>query len=118
MQKNKELIKAIDGVIGQAQAFMALTEELTTFSKNLETCFKELKNTIEGKESTKNEEKQANEKSYTKEDVRATLSEKSAEGFSKEVKALLLKYGADKLSTLSPDYYGEIIKEAKEIGND
>lgn len=118
MQKDKELIKTIDGVIEQTQAFTALTEELTSFSKNLETCFNELKNTIEGKETTKKEEKKAEKISYTKEDVRATLSEKSAEGFSKEVRALLLKFGADKLSTLSSDYYEAIIKEAKEIGND
>ena len=56
-------------------------------------------------------------KSYSKEDVRGILAGKSAKGHGKEVKALLSKYGADKLSTLSPEHYAAVVTEAEVIGN-
>ena len=56
-------------------------------------------------------------KAYSKEEVRGILSEKSASGYGKEVKALLSKYGADKLSALDPEKYAAIIAEAEAIGN-
>ena len=56
-------------------------------------------------------------KTYSKEDVRGILASKSAKGHGKEVKALLSKYGADKLSTLSPEHYAAVVAEAEVIGN-
>lgn len=106
-----ELLSIVDGVIGETQAFIALAKELATYGENLEECFKELKASIESKEETP-------KKKCTMVDVRDLLAEKSAKGYSKEVKALLEKYGADKLSTLSPDFYEKVIEEARDIGNE
>ncbi|WP_276839958.1 NAD-dependent DNA ligase [Anaerovibrio lipolyticus] len=53
----------------------------------------------------------------TMEEVRAVLSRKAASGLSDEVKALLDKYGAKKLSDISPEDYHQLIKEAEAIGN-
>ncbi len=46
------------------------------------------------------------------------LAEKSQAGYSAEVKELITKYGADKLSAIDPDKYEELIKDAEEIGNE
>lgn len=62
-------------------------------------------------------DKHSQSKNYSKEDVRGILSSKSASGYGKEVKALLKKYGADKLSTLNPDDYASVVSEAEVIGN-
>ncbi|NLK23258.1 MAG: hypothetical protein GX309_04560 [Clostridiales bacterium] len=55
------------------------------------------------------------EKKVTIEEVRAILAEKSKDGKVKEVKALIKKHGADKLTALNPDCYKEILKEAKKL---
>ena len=51
------------------------------------------------------------------EEVRAVLAQKAASGLSDEVKALLDKHGAKKLSDISPEDYHQLIKEAEAIGN-
>ena len=53
----------------------------------------------------------------TLEEIRALLADKSRSGHSAEVKALISKYGADKLSEVDPSRYPEMFKEAEAIGN-
>lgn len=57
------------------------------------------------------------EKSYTLEDVRGVLAEKSRKGHTAEVKALIAKFGGNRLSDIEPDKYGDIIKMAEELDN-
>lgn len=49
----------------------------------------------------------------SKEDVRAILAKKSQEGKTKEVKALLNKYGAEKLTAVKVEDYESLMKEAE-----
>lgn len=51
------------------------------------------------------------------EDVRAVLAEKSRSGHTTEVRALLKKYGADKLSEIDPANYEALLQDAEVIGN-
>ena len=51
------------------------------------------------------------------EDVRAVLAEKSRAGHTAEVRALLKKYGAAKLSEIDPANYEALLKDAEVIGN-
>jgi hypothetical protein len=51
------------------------------------------------------------------EDVRAVLAEKSRAGHTAEVRALLQKYGAAKLSAVDPTNYEALMKDAEVIGN-
>lgn len=46
-------------------------------------------------------------------DVRRVLAEKSRAGHTADVKALLQKYGADKLSELSENHYAAVVAEAE-----
>lgn len=52
-------------------------------------------------------------KAVTLEQVRAVLAEKSHAGFSVEVRALLEKYGAKKLSEIDPANYAALLKDAE-----
>lgn len=52
------------------------------------------------------------------EDVRAVLAEKSRAGHTAEVRTLLKKYGAEKLSEIDPANYESLMKDAEVIGND
>ena len=66
--------------------------------------------------STKSET--AKEPDIPLEKVRMVLAEKSQIGFTAEVRGLIQKYGADKLSAVDKAYYADILKDAEELGNE
>ena len=53
------------------------------------------------------------EKPLKLEDVRAVLADKSRKGHTAEVKALLVKHGADKLSDVAPEEYASLLVEVE-----
>lgn len=57
----------------------------------------------------------AKEETVTLEQVRAALAEKSQSGKQPQVKALIQKYGGNKLTDLDSKCYAELKKEAEEL---
>ena len=57
-------------------------------------------------------------KPITKEEVRAVLAAKSASGYTAQVRALLKQHGASQLSSVDPDDYADLLREASSIGNE
>lgn len=53
----------------------------------------------------------------TLEEVRTVLAEKSRNGFTSEIKALLKKYGASKLSEVDSKNYEALLKDTEELNN-
>ena len=66
----------------------------------------------EKKTAAKKEEK-AEPKPLTLERVRAALAEKSRAGHTAEVRALLVKHGAEKLSDIAPARYPALLADAE-----
>lgn len=67
--------------------------------------------------SPKESEKPAEpEKQLTLADVRAVLAEKSRAGFTEEVKALIVKHGADRLSEVPETEYAALLADAEMLG--
>ena len=63
-------------------------------------------------------EKPASTKTYTYEEVRAILAEKSRTGFRAEVKAILTAHGVKQLSDVKdPSEFAAIVADAESIGN-
>lgn len=56
-------------------------------------------------------------KPITLEQVRAVLAEKSRDGHTAEVRVLLEKHGAAKLSAIDPKEYTALLVEAEALGN-
>lgn len=56
-------------------------------------------------------------KPLTLESVRAICAEKSRAGFTAEVKAIITKHGADKLSAIKPEDYAAVLAEVEVLGN-
>ena len=56
------------------------------------------------------------EKKLTLADVRAVLAEKSRAGFTEEVKALIVKHGADRLSEVPETEYAALLADAEVLG--
>lgn len=54
-------------------------------------------------------------KTATLEQVRAVLADKSLQGFTADVRALLEKYGAPKLSQIDPANYAALLADAEEL---
>ena len=56
-------------------------------------------------------------KAITLEKVRAVLAEKSHDGYTAEVRGLLQKYGAEKLSGVESKHYAALLKDAEVLGH-
>jgi len=70
-----------------------------------------------GKQPEKEQPAEPQKTEVTLDDVRKVLAEKSRMGYKAEVKALVKKHGADKVSSLKQTEYATVIKEAEQIGN-
>lgn len=57
------------------------------------------------------------EPQLTLEQVRAVLADKSRMGFTAEIRSLLQKYGAVKLSGIDPANYKALVADAEVLGN-
>ena len=53
----------------------------------------------------------------TLEQVRAVLADKSRMGFTADIRTLLQKYGAPKLSGIDPVHYKALVAEAEVLGD-
>ena len=95
---------------GVAEAELTTTKEPEETGKAGKTG-KATKNSA--KKDTKVAKQEPEEKPLTLEEVRAVLAEKSRSGHTEEVRALLNKHGADKLSEIDPAEYPVLLAEAE-----
>lgn len=84
-------------------------DKMVSCGENLIQAAKALKDIFSSTEEEK--------KSVSLEDVRAVLAEKSRRGFTEEVKEIISKHGADRLSGIDPSEYESLLSEAEVIGN-
>ncbi len=126
MGKVKLLLDVIGDLRSLADSLQAVADavadnddagaEMTTTKEPEETgkvgkTVKSAKNTA--KKDTKVAKQEPEEKPLTLEEVRAVLAEKSRSGHTEEVRELLAKHGADKLSEIDPAEYPALLAEAE-----
>lgn len=85
--------------------------------ENIESQVKELRNYIKGDVIEKPSEVITAEPELALEDVRKYLAELSRDGHTAQVKQLLSKYGANKLSEVKPSDYKSLLKDAEAVRN-
>ena len=87
--------------------------------KKLSADVAEIAALLEGAEApAKKQDVPAEKPTYTYEDVRAILAEKSRTGFRAEVKAILTAHGVKQLSDVKdPSEFAAIVADAEGIGN-
>lgn len=88
---------------------LEVVQDLKSLADSLEALVKTMQSNQEAP-ATVQEPKQ---ETITIEKVRAVLAEKSQSGKQPEVKALITKYGAKKLTDIDPVLYGELLNEAE-----
>ena len=97
MSKMKNLEMALDEL-------RSCGEKLKDIADTLRECF-----------SAPPEPPEPEAPAYSFTDVRRILSAKSREGHTDEVRALIKKHGADKLSDLDPSEYVAIVREVEAL---
>ena len=114
MSKMKLLLDVVSDLRSLADSLQAVADAVAQGGQEQPDQTTEEKPTQkpEKKNVAKQVEK-AEPKPLTLEQVRAALAEKSRAGHTSEVKALLIKHGADKLSDIDPAEYPALLAEAE-----
>ena len=95
-----------------------IVKELRSAAASINAAADKLSQMVECEDASSKQSQEKSAKTEIKmEDVRAVLADKSREGHTAAVRALLQKFGADKLSEIDPAKYEDLLKAAEEIGN-
>lgn len=113
MSRIKLLLEVVEDMRSLADSLQAVADALTQDAPDPEpkTDPKPVQSTAEPAPKPKLS------KTIKMEEIRAVLAEKSHDGLTAEVRALLQKYGADKLSAVDPQHYPTLLAEAEVLGN-
>lgn len=120
MSKVSELSMLIDELKKCVETLIGISEGLVDMFSGSEEEKQPAKKAAAKKKAAaepKPEPQPEKEKPLTLEDVRAVCADKSRKGFTAEVKAILTKHGADKLSEVEPAEYKALLAEVEVLGN-
>src|SRR5699024_7966758 len=109
MSKMNELSQTVDELKTAANLLLSVADSLLDLFSGSGDTSNEVQETK--KPAPVKEEK------LTLESVSAVLAEKSRSGFTDEIRALLEKHGANKLSEIDPKKYKKLLEEVKVLGN-
>lgn len=112
MSRIKLLLNVIEDIRSLGDSLQILTDAMAS-DEPKEEPKKKSKSKSESKPEPLAEEKC----DVTLETVRAVCAEKSRAGFTAEVKAIITKHGADKLSAIKPEEYAAVLAEVEVLGN-
>jgi hypothetical protein len=109
MSKTREIERCVDELRNAALSLTAVADHLTTlFDGTTDKVAESLSDPKTEPSKTKE---------IKLEQVRAVLAEKSRDGHTSNVRALLEKHGAVKLSEIDPLKYPDLLREAEALGN-
>jgi len=108
-----------DVLLDVAKNLRALADSLETACREMtaEEMPEEKKTAKPKTEKSKSAKVAEPEKTVSLEEVRAVLADKSQSGLTAEVRELIGKYGAGKLSEVDPANYAALLKDAEGLGN-
>lgn len=106
MSKTSELSLAIEELHRCGNALIGVAETLTDLFSG----------TGEAKTEENATPTEPQAKTITLEEVRAILADKSRAGFTADIRDLLKKHGADKLSEIDPVHYTALLADATRVG--
>ena len=90
--------------------------EIKEEAESLATSIADFLMTLEDdKKSAQDYKSKKEEKKYEIEDVRKILADKSRLGHTSEIRSLLVKYGAKKLSEIDPSKYKGLVTDVEKL---
>ena len=108
-RKEKTLMDKAKLVLEVIQKLLKVAEDLKILSESIQALCTVVSEGL----SEPEEPKQIEAPKVSLEQVRGILAEKSKAGHAEEVRAIIRKYGADKLSAVDPVNFPAIMKEAE-----
>lgn len=99
-------------VIEVIEKLLKVADDLKVLSESIRAVCTTVAEGIEVPEAPKQIEAVSLEK------VRGVLADKSRAGHTAEIKAIIGRYGADRLSAVDPRHYPEILKEAEGLADE
>lgn len=109
MGKTSELSILIDELKNCGETLIGMSQSLSELFSSADENQKSDEPTTVLEEQSKT----AEEKVLTLEEVRAVLAEKSRAGFTAQIREILVKHGAEKLSAVNPSEYETLLKEVE-----
>lgn len=100
--------------MSKAQLALEVAADLRRLADHIEAFLKEVEPAVDMPQA-KVQSEQTKPETITIEQIRAVLAEKSQSGKQPEVKALITKYGAKKLTDIDHVNYPELMKEAEAL---
>lgn len=101
MEKKKEQLEL-------ANALLKVAEDIRTLADSIQAAY-----AVPDDASTEKATEVKPKQEITLEKVRGILAEKSRSGHTAEVRAILRKFGADRLSDIEPKDYAAVLKDAE-----
>lgn len=101
-----------------AQLTMKAAEDLRSFAEHVNEICKVIVEGMSEETKTAALPKKEETLAISLEKVRGVLAGKSQDGYSAEVRAIVSKYGASRLSDIDPKDYAAVLKDAEVIGNE
>ena len=121
MSKVKTLLDVVEDIRSLAEHLKLVAEDVCSLAESIKVVAEVISSNEQPKIAAQTIKKSpppaAPEKVVTLEQVRTVLAEKSQDGLTAEVRALLEKYGAQKLSAVDPKDYAALLKEAEVLGH-
>lgn len=112
MSRIKLLLDVIENVRSLGDSLQILADAIASDEPK-----EEPKKKSKSKSESKPEPLAEDKCDVTLETVRAVCAEKSRAGFTAEVKAIITKHGADKLSSVKSEEYAAVLAEVEVLGN-
>lgn len=116
MSRIKLLLDVVNDMESLTESLRTLANAIASDEPSAESEEKPSTQETQEVKSTEQEVKPA-AKTISVEDVRAVLTPISQSGKTAQVKALLTKYGASRLSDIDPSKYGSLIADAGVLAN-
>lgn len=119
MSKTSNLCLLLGEIIEHGEAILEAAKEIRNiFSEEAATPARPEKTEAKAPKKTAKKEPAVPAKELSFTDVRAKLAEKSREGFTTDIKAILKSHGAEKLSDIQPVDYEKVLKEVEALSHD
>jgi len=104
--------------LSKVKLLLDVVSDMRSLADSIEVVCKAMTESDAGpKEMPTAKTETAKEPDIPLEKVRMVLAEKSQLGFTAQVREIIGKYGADKLSAVDKAYYADILKDAEVLGN-
>ena len=98
--------------VEEAQRLLKVVEDLRSLADSVQAVCRLVAGSLPEKE-TESQLKRKADSEIPLEKVRGVLAEKSRSGHTAEVRAIIQKYGAERLSEISPEDYPAVLAEAE-----